>query len=183
MDWRRKVNPVNTINGPEHQGTRRNWEAAAELSRRIERTVAFMEEHLDQPLTAAHLASLAFLSVSHYFALFKQLTGRSPINYLTDLRMQRGRRLLVDTSMSVKEVAAALGYDDPFYFSRVFKSVNGIAPTDYRAIQQGLARRTRENSFARAFAGSARSNQRPVGANGRKDGQSEFEIVATPAVC
>ncbi|HXR07467.1 MAG TPA: helix-turn-helix domain-containing protein, partial [Candidatus Acidoferrum sp.] len=48
------------------------------------------------------------------------------------LRMRQACRLLAATSMSVKEVAAVLGYDDPFYFSRLFKSVNGTPPTDYR---------------------------------------------------
>jgi transcriptional regulator GlxA family with amidase domain len=91
-----------------------------------------MKEHLDQPLQAAALASRANVSLSHYFALFKRLTGSTPIDYFIRLRMERARKMLETTTLTVKEVAAALGYDDPFYFSRVFKSINQLAPTDYR---------------------------------------------------
>ena len=52
--------------------------------------------------------------------------------------MQRARQLLEADSLHVKEVAAVLGYDDPFYFSRVFKSVNRIAPSEYRLKQKQL---------------------------------------------
>jgi transcriptional regulator GlxA family with amidase domain len=106
--------------------------AGIEVDRKIERTIAYMKEHLDQPLQAAALASRANVSLSHYFALFKRLTGCTPIDFFIHLRMERAREMLETTALTVKEVAAALGYDDPFYFSRVFKSINGLAPTDYR---------------------------------------------------
>ena len=106
--------------------------ADMEIDRKIERTIAYMKEHLDQPLQAAALASRANVSLSHYFALFKRLTGSTPIDFFIHLRIERAREMLEATSLTVKEVAAALGYDDPFYFSRVFKSINGLAPTDYR---------------------------------------------------
>jgi transcriptional regulator GlxA family with amidase domain len=91
-----------------------------------------MRQNLDKPLPAASLASQASMSLSHFFALFKRQVGTTPIDYLIHLRMERARDLLTTTDLSVKEIAAALGYDDPFYFSRVFKSVNGVAPTDFR---------------------------------------------------
>lgn len=90
-----------------------------------------MEQHLDQPLRVATLAALANLSPSHFFALFKQQTGCSPMDYFTRLRMQHACRLLGSGAGSVKQVAAALGYTDPFYFSRVFKSVNNVAPSKF----------------------------------------------------
>jgi AraC-like DNA-binding protein len=95
-----------------------------------------MREHLNQPLPVAKLAALAHISPSHFFALFKRRTGSSPMDFFTHLRMQRACRLLDGTSASVKEVAAVLGYDDPFYFSRVFKAVNRIPPSRYRALQE-----------------------------------------------
>jgi transcriptional regulator GlxA family with amidase domain len=106
--------------------------ADIEVDRKIERTISYMKENLDQPLQAAALASRANVSLSHYFALFKRLTGSTPIDYFIRLRMERAREMLETTALTVKEVAAALGYDDPFYFSRVFKAINGLAPTDYR---------------------------------------------------
>jgi AraC-like DNA-binding protein len=100
---------------------------------KIRRTIGYMKEHLNEPLRAATLAGIANMSLPHYFAQFKRVTGSSPIDYLIKLRMDHARRLLSETSWSVKEVAVSLGYEDPLYFSRVFKSVNQTAPTDFRA--------------------------------------------------
>jgi len=102
---------------------------------KIEQTIGYMMDHLDQPLQVATLAAMACVSPSHYFALFKRRTGSAPMDYFTRLRMEHARKLLDSTSHSVKEVAAALGYDDPFYFSRVFKGVNRMAPSLYRQRQ------------------------------------------------
>jgi transcriptional regulator GlxA family with amidase domain len=99
---------------------------------RIEQSIAYMKQHLDRPLKAAALAAQASVSLSHFFALFKRETGYTPIDYFIHLRMDRARELLGATSLSVKEVATLLGYDDPFYFSRVFKTVTQLAPTQYR---------------------------------------------------
>jgi len=97
-------------------------------SQRIEKTVQYMTQHLDKPLQASELAAVANVSLSHFFALFKQRMGCSPIDYFTRLRMQRACQLLDSTSARVKEIAAALGYDDPFYFSRVFRRYFGASP-------------------------------------------------------
>jgi AraC-like DNA-binding protein len=103
---------------------------------RIEQSIAYMAQHLDQPLQVATLAALANISPSHFFALFKRRIGSAPMDYFTRLRMQRARDLLDVTAASVKEIAATLGYNDPFYFSRVFKSVNQIAPSEYRVMSK-----------------------------------------------
>lgn len=109
-----------------------------EWMRKIERSIAYMAQHVNQPLQVAELAAQANVSPSHYFALFKRQTGRAPIDYFIRLRMQRARTLLDSTTASVKEIAVALGYNDPFYFSRVFKAVNRVAPTLYRSRQKEL---------------------------------------------
>ena len=99
---------------------------------KIQRSIAYMKQHLSEPLRAATLASVAHMSLPHYFALFKQRVGRTPIDYFIKLRIEQARHLLAETSWSIKEVAAALGYEDPLYFSRVFKSVTRATPSEYR---------------------------------------------------
>jgi len=103
---------------------------------KIKRSVGYMLRHLDKPLQVATLAALVNVSPSHYFALFKRLTGRAPIDFFIHLRMHRACELLECPWLRVKEVAAALGYEDPFYFSRMFKSVNRVAPSQYHAMPQ-----------------------------------------------
>ena len=121
--------------------------------RKIERSIAYMTQHLNQPVRVAELAAQANVSCSHYFALFKRQTGRAPIDYFIGLRMQRARALLDSTTASVKEIAVDLGYKDPFYFSRVFKSVNLAAPTRYRARQNGRNRRPNFRQKADGWTG------------------------------
>jgi AraC family transcriptional regulator, arabinose operon regulatory protein len=118
---------------------RKSPQMETDAASRIGRTIEYMREHLNEPLRAATLAGVANMSLPHYFAQFKRVIGSSPIDYLIKLRMEHARQLLEQTSWSVKEVAVSLGYDDPLYFSRVFKSVNQTAPSDFRA-------RTRDTS-------------------------------------
>jgi AraC-like DNA-binding protein len=109
----------------------------SEAVRKIEQSIAYMLRHLDEQLQVATLAARASISPSHFFALFKRRTGCAPIDCFIRLRMQHACHLLDETVMSVKEVAATLGYDDPFYFSRIFKSVNHVAPSEYRLLKNG----------------------------------------------
>lgn len=109
----------------------------SDVARKIEKSIAYMSQHLNESLNVANLAAVANVSPSHYSALFKRLTGSSPIDFFIRLRMQQACRLFESTSLNVKEVAAVLGYEDPFYFSRLFKSVNRLAPNDYRLKKAG----------------------------------------------
>lgn len=73
------------------------------------------------------------LSPSHFAALFRRSTGCGPREYHTRLRMSCSRELLASTDLSVAAVAAAVGYPDPFHFSRRFRAVHGTTPTEHRA--------------------------------------------------
>jgi AraC-like DNA-binding protein len=111
---------------------------ADECACKVDRSIAYMAAHLNEPLQVSTLAALVSVSPSHFFSLFKQRTGSPPIDYFTRMRMRHASDLLHSTSASVKEVAAALGYDDPFYFSRVFKSVHNVSPSHYRMTNTNL---------------------------------------------
>src|ERR1043165_4418042 len=119
------------ISNPANESWQQVHETQPQL--RIGLTISYMKEHLNEPLRAATLAAVAKMSLPHYFVIFKRCTGSTPIDYFIKLRMQRARELLSTTSCSVKEIAGVLGYDDPLYISRVFKSVNQSTPTQYRA--------------------------------------------------
>jgi len=101
-------------------------------AQKVAPAINHMLEHVNQPLRIATLSGLLGVSVSQFFLLFKAATGLTPMNYFIRLRMQRACELLQDHTSSIKETAYLLGYKDPFYFSRLFKSVTGIAPREYR---------------------------------------------------
>jgi AraC family transcriptional regulator, arabinose operon regulatory protein len=116
---------------------RENWRGAPDPGQKVAQSIDYMKQHLGQPLRLAALAAMANLSPSHFSAVFKEQTGYSPIDYLIRLRMHHACQLLDTTALPVKEIAARLGYEDQLYFSRLFKAVNEVAPSDYRLMRKG----------------------------------------------
>lgn len=84
------------------------------------------------PWTLAELASLAHLSVPHFTELCRRQTGLPPLGLLIRLRLQRAMDLLQQGNHNVAEASRAVGYDDPFYFSRLFRKHMGMAPSACR---------------------------------------------------
>ncbi|EED34155.1 transcriptional regulator, AraC family [Luminiphilus syltensis NOR5-1B] len=113
-------------------------EAGRQQSRRdravdLEQIQQFMREHITQNLSLDALAAFANLSKFHFSKRYKQLTGYSPIKHFLNMKMEHACQLLDATDMSIQAVASALGYDDPLYFSRLFRQTIGTSPRDYRA--------------------------------------------------
>jgi AraC-like DNA-binding protein len=113
---------------------------AAERERRtgvdnepLRRVQDHVREHLSSAVSVPALAELAGFSPSHFSARFKTVTGFSVIEYVKRLRMARARQLLITSDHTVAEIATAVGYPDPFYFSRQFRAVNGVSPRTFRA--------------------------------------------------
>jgi AraC-like DNA-binding protein len=107
-----------------------------ELSARLAGCLEYMSAHFQRPLRVSTLSSMAGLSESRFYELFRTATGYTPIHWLIRTRMRRAARLLECTRLPVKAIADQVGYEDPFYFSRMFKSVQGISPSGYRAQKQ-----------------------------------------------
>jgi AraC-like DNA-binding protein len=100
---------------------------------RVERAIAFMERNLTRRLTVADMAEVAGVSPSRFTTICAEVTGYSPLQYLRHTRVEAARRLLGDLTLSIKEVAARTGFDDSYHFSRVFRQVDGLSPSEYRA--------------------------------------------------
>ncbi len=98
----------------------------------IDQSIAFMKTKLNTSVALKELADHVSLSVSHYSTLFQQKTNNSPINYFLFLKMQYACQYLENTSLSIKQIASEIGYDDPFHFSRTFKNVIGVSPKGFR---------------------------------------------------
>lgn len=94
--------------------------------------VRFVKQHFSQTVTLSDAAEHVHLSPSYVSKLFKHEMGRSFSEYLTKVRIDEARRLLLDSDMSLGDVAFACGFEDQSYFTKVFKKQVGIPPSRYR---------------------------------------------------
>ncbi len=88
-------------------------------------------------LSLKEMARHAGLSAQHFSNIFRRRTGASPVEFFIHLKIQRACQLLDTTSQSIFEVARAVGYEDPYYFSRIFRKVMAISPSQYRKQKVG----------------------------------------------
>lgn len=98
----------------------------------VESAIAYIRDHLRDDLNRASLARNLSVSPSHFAGIFKRHTGYSLGEYVHRLRMDHARFLLRSTRLPIHQIAAEVGYDDSFYFSRRFSKENGMSPRDYR---------------------------------------------------
>jgi AraC-like DNA-binding protein len=110
----------------------RNSEAMGQQSFDLEAVQRFMLEQIGQPLDLGTLAATANLSKYHFATKYKALTGYPPIKHFLNMKMEHACHLLDSSDLNVKGVAAALGYTDPLYFSRLFSRTVGMSPRAYR---------------------------------------------------
>ena len=103
----------------------------------IQKVIGYIHANLDQPLGLNRLAQVARLSRSRLYFLFKAETGIAPMQYVRRCRIEEARRLLLTTSLSIKEIRSAVGLLDRSHFTRGFKEAFGAAPLEYRRMAFG----------------------------------------------
>jgi AraC-like DNA-binding protein len=114
----------------EHHGLRTARE-------RVVASVEMLRRDWLRPHRLEELATAAAMSVTHYCAHFRELTGFAPIDFLIRLRVQRACHLLDTSEMTIAQIAPATGYNDPYYFTRCFRRVMGCSPRQYRKVPKG----------------------------------------------
>ena len=95
-------------------------------------SVSYIREHFTEDIDKETLAAMDGLRPSRYHEVFRRVMGTTPAGYICGLRMAKARGLLLDPDLAIGEIAALCGYDDPLYFSRVFRRECGVSPTEYR---------------------------------------------------
>lgn len=98
----------------------------------VTHTILFMKANLEKKLSVEDMAQQNNLSCSHFSTLFRKATGMPPIDYFINIKMQKACQLLYSNDVQIKAIALEIGYDDPYYFSRVFKKYMGISPEQYK---------------------------------------------------
>lgn len=99
---------------------------------KLHKAVATLQTGMGSAFSLDRLASEAGMSVSHFSRLFKKATGRSPSQYFIHLRMETARELLLESDLSILNVALEVGYASPSYFAQLFRRHTGITPREYR---------------------------------------------------
>ena len=111
----------------------RESQGSARYGSVIRKARSFIDEHYaDSNLTLHDVASHVALSNNHFCTVFSQEMGVTFTEYLTAVRISRAKELLSSTAMRTGDVAYAVGYNDPHYFSYLFKKNTGLSPRDYR---------------------------------------------------
>jgi AraC family transcriptional regulator len=96
------------------------------------RVIEHMHDHLGDDVDLDGLAAVAAMSKFHFVRSFRAATGLTPHRYLTMLRMRRAAGLLRTTSLSIRQVASACGYQSPSRFASAFRREHGVSPARYR---------------------------------------------------
>ena len=96
------------------------------------RVAEFIEEHLAEEISLATLAVLVNLSLCHFARAFKQSFGAPPHHYHMARRMDRARSLLQRSALSVTEIGMQIGFRETSSFTRAFRKLTGLTPTEYR---------------------------------------------------
>lgn len=111
------------------------------MDQRVPAAIAYMRDNLHRRLSLGELARAAQLSPVHLRRVFKREIGVTPVQYLGLLRTERAKELLKRSTLSVKEIAAAVGTGDVSHFVRNFQNALGVAPKAYRQLHSRIKRK------------------------------------------
>ena len=98
---------------------------------KVDKAIKYISDHFEDKLTLDILAIEAGMSTSHFSAVFRKLIGKSPIDYLLNVRITKAKQLLCD-GVSITRVSELTGFSDIYYFSNVFKKTEGESPTEFK---------------------------------------------------
>lgn len=117
------------ISEPEVMG---NVEAFLQGDDTISEIQIYIQKHYAENITLHMLAEKFYLHPNYLSRLFKEKAGKNFVDYLTEVRMEKVKDLLLNTNYKIIEICSMTGYDNPRYFSKVFKQVTGTTPREFR---------------------------------------------------
>lgn len=104
----------------------------------VRNAITYLRETYTSPYDAASTAMAVGMSQSHLRALFEKWVGESPQQFHARCRINEARRLLYQNNLTISQVAMLVGFDDPRYFSRVFKQLTGVPPSLYQSVRPSV---------------------------------------------
>jgi AraC-like DNA-binding protein len=128
---------VNLLIGYAYSYDRQSKFEEMRIVKHINKAKMIIMENLHIPITPQMIAERLNMSYSWFRRIFKQYIGISPAQYIIEIKIQKSKELLTNTSMSSKEISFEMGFDNPDYFCTIFKKKTGFSPLGYRAFTQG----------------------------------------------
>lgn len=104
----------------------------AHVAEEIDKATTFFNEHYNDPISIDEYARETHVSTSWFIRNFKACTGFTPMQYILSKRIYNAEVLLRDTDYNIAEISRIVGYDNPLYFSRVFRKTKKMSPSEYR---------------------------------------------------
>lgn len=98
----------------------------------LRKAIDYIQEHYSEPVTLNEVAENIYVSTFYISRMFKKELGKSFVDYLNDVRIEKAKELLKDIKYKTYEVAEIVGISDPHYFSKLFKKYSGMTPSEYR---------------------------------------------------
>lgn len=95
----------------------------------VNHAIYYLENHHTQEITLEQLADTLYVSPTYLSKVFKESTGMSPINYLIQVRLKHAKELLANEQLTIREISQAVGYQDAYHFSKLFKKYYGVSPS------------------------------------------------------
>lgn len=103
----------------------------------VEHTVHYIDNNYSEPITVKQLSQLANVPAWRYTPIFQELTGKKPLDYVTDIRMKKAQELLQQSDDPLREIAFQVGFTDEYYFNRRFRQMTGMTPKQYARQMRG----------------------------------------------
>lgn len=106
--------------------------------RLVNKGIEYINKNFNELITVSEISELLEIDRRRFSEIFKEVTGLSPVKYLTEYRLKEAKRLLKFSSYTISEIADMTGYNDCFYFSKTFKKNLGVCPRKYREINNNI---------------------------------------------
>ena len=105
------------------------------LENEVELAMHYFRENYRSEINVEDYALSRGISASNFYRVFKQISGSTPLQFILKLRLSNAQNLLENSNLTIAEIASAVGYENPLYFSRLFHKHIGVSPSEYRKMR------------------------------------------------
>lgn len=105
------------------------------LENEVELAMHYFRENYRSEVNVEDYALSRGMSASNFYRVFKQISGSTPLQFILKLRLSNAQNLLENSNLTIAEIASAVGYENPLYFSRLFNKHIGVSPSEYRKMR------------------------------------------------